>query len=112
MVTYHFFNENHSLAHLNYLTLQNWNHYFKLSSKSLKMQLLCEFNNYCQDYPPLILGQVSSSKIIGEYLENKIGKYHQEILYCAFFDTKNQIIHEQEFFKVAIQYSGTGDHCS
>ena len=47
MVTYRFFNENHSLAHLNYLTLQNWNHYFKLSSKSLKIQLLCEFNNRC-----------------------------------------------------------------
>ena len=47
----------------------------------------------------MILGQVSFSKIIGEYLENQIGKYHQEILYCAFLDNKNQIIHEQEIFK-------------
>lgn len=84
------------------------------------LDLLCEFAKRYNKRPPLELGQVTSSKVIGEYMRSKLGKSKQEILLGVYLDTKNQIlaqkkvfvgtlnettVHPREILKLALKYS-------
>lgn len=94
-----FFTENFDLTHISYLTVADWKRYFNNQAKAVKMQVICEFVKRCRQRPPLILGQVGSSQMIGNHLIEKLKFNQQEVLYGVLLDTKNQIIHEKEIFK-------------
>lgn len=98
-LTYRFFADNFDLTHISYLTAADWEKYFNNQTKAVKMQVICEFVKRCRQSPPLILGQIGSSQMIGNYLIEKLKFSRQEVLYGICLDTKNQIIHEREIFK-------------
>lgn len=98
-LTHQFFADNFDLTHISYLTTTDWKRYFNNQAKVVKMQVICEFMKRCRQKPPLVLGQVGSSKMIGNHLIEKLKFNRQEVLYGVLLDTKNQIIHEKEIFK-------------
>lgn len=98
-ITQKFFNDNYDLAHLEYLTLADWIRYFKNPARANQMMVICEFAKRYRKTLPLKLGQIGSSKMIGEYMIEKLHQSQQEILYGVFLNTKNEIICEKEIFK-------------
>lgn len=98
-ITDRFFNENQGYHQMLDLSLLDWQRYFKFQSKANKMLALCEFAKRCHQGLPLILGQICSSQVAGEYLEDKLRLYKQEVLYALYLDTKNQVIYEKDIFK-------------
>lgn len=98
-LTNQFFTENFDLTHISYLTATDWERYFNNQTKAIRMQVVCEFVKRCRQRPPLVLGQVGSSQMIGNHLIEKLKFNRQEVLYGVLLDTKNQIIHEKEIFK-------------
>lgn len=73
--------------------------FFDKETDIMQFQVMCEFVRRIFKRPDLVLGQVCSSKKIGEVMVAKIGCLKQEVLYGVFLDTKNQIIHQAELFK-------------
>ena len=98
-LTNQFFTENFDLTHISYLTATDWERYFNNQTKAIRMQVVCEFVKRCRQRPPLVLGQVGSSQMIGNHLIEKLKFNRQEVLYGVLLDTKNQIIHEKKIFK-------------
>ena len=104
-LTDQFFTENFDLTHISYLTATDWERYFNNQTKAIRMQVVCEFVKRCRQRPPLVLGQVGSSQMIGNHLIEKLKFNRQEVLYGVLLDTKNQIIHPREIFQLAIQFT-------
>lgn len=98
-VTECYFKDNHNFSQINNLTSNDWQRYFQMDSKTLKMRVLCELAKRCRNDSQLILGQICSSQVVAEYLKNKFKFEKQEILYTLYLDTKNQIIYEKGIFK-------------
>ena len=98
-LTNQFFTENFDLTHISYLTATDWERYFNNQTKAIRMQVVCEFVKRCRQRPPLVLGQVGSSQMIGNHLIEKLKFNRQEVLYGVLLDTKNQIIHEKEILR-------------
>lgn len=97
--TISYFDENHDFSRITQLTRLDWKLLFNNQNKALKMLAIEELLKRNQQSTKYILGQICSSKKVGEYLIPKLKFYQQEVLYVLYLDTKNQIIHEKELFK-------------
>lgn len=94
-----FIDEYHDLTRITNLSKDDWMRYFENEEQFSRMVVMLEFMKRGSQVPSLILGQVSSSKVIGKYLAEKFKFERQEILYGIFLDVKNQIVYEKEIFR-------------
>ena len=86
-----YFAQADSLAQFQYFGVTDWTKLTIDTKLQDYLLLLCEFAKRYALKPPLELGQICSSKVIGEYMSAKLALRKQEVLWGVYLDTKNQI---------------------
>ena len=101
-------------------TVTDWENFTTERFLCQGLRMLCEFAKRYNKCPDLPLGVVCSSKVIGEYMIEKLSGVKQEMLIGVYLDTKNQLlaekkifvgtldsatVHPREIFKYAFSYS-------
>lgn len=115
-----FFKEYGDLGHLEYFNLNNWAEFLGDQSKAEVFAAVCEFARRYRVKRHLNMGQVYSSREIGEFLSKELDAEKQERLILIVLDTKNQVlaiktvfkgtlntslVHPREIFNIALRYS-------
>lgn len=115
-----FFKEYESLGYLEYFTLTDWQKFLADADKAAVFASLCEFARRYRSQRHLNLGQIYSSKEVGEFLIERLGANKQECLVLLVLDNKNQLldmktifkgtlnsslVHPREIFNFALRYS-------
>lgn len=93
-----YFAQADSLAQFQYFGVTDWTKLTIDTKLQDYLLLLCEFAKRYALKPPLELGQICSSKVIGEYMSAKLALRKQEVLWGVYLDTKNQILAQEEIF--------------
>ncbi|MCR1901210.1 hypothetical protein [Ligilactobacillus apodemi] len=76
-------------------TVTDWENFTAERFLCQGLRMLCEFAKRYDKCPDLPLGVVCSSKVIGEYMIEKLSGVKQEMLIGVYLDTKNQLLAEK-----------------
>lgn len=119
-LTVDYFEEFGNLKQLQYFTSKTLQNFLQDKQASIFLEIICEFAQRYKKRGHLNLGQICSSKKVGEYMIDYLGDYKQENLVLILLDTKNYIlaiktlfvgtlnsslVHPREIFNMAVRYS-------
>ena len=94
-----FFDEHQRLNELQFFSDEGLKNLCKDDEKVAIIRALREFSERYKEKEGLVLGQIFSSCMFGNYMIDKIGDSKQELLVCVCLDTKNQVLSEKVIFK-------------